>query len=118
MDGVICYWKNDNYNKNEVLIMDNVNFLKNLIKENNIKIVLTTARSKKKCKQVLRLLKHQGLNFNKCVYDLGVGQRLVINDKKSTGLKSAFSLNTERNKSFSDLYKELIEGSDFDVKLD
>ena len=118
MDGVICYWKKDNYNKDEVLIMENVNLLKKLIKEKNCKIILTTARSKKKCKQVLKLLKHQGLNFYKCVYDLGVGQRLVINDKKSTGLKSAFSLNTERNKSFFDLYKELIEGSDFDVKLD
>lgn len=118
MDGVLCYWKNEKYNKDEVLIMENVNFLKELIKENNIKIVLTTARSKKKCKQVLRLLKHQGLKVSKYVFDLGVGQRLVINDKKSTGLNSAFSLNTDRNKNFFKLFKERIEGSDFLVKLD
>ena len=60
-------------------------------------IVLTTARSKSDCKYILRYFKKHGFKFDKCLFDLPVGKRVVINDTKYKGQVKAVAVEYPRN---------------------
>ncbi|MCX8167108.1 MAG: hypothetical protein N3E37_04625 [Candidatus Micrarchaeota archaeon] len=61
------------------------------------KIVLLTARSSKYRKITIDSLKHAKIRFDEILFDLPVGERILINDEKPDGMKTAFSINLKRN---------------------
>ena len=61
-------------------------------------VILVTSRDERYRERTERSLKKVGVCYNVIIMNLPVGERIVINDRKPSGLKTAFSINLERNK--------------------
>ena len=61
------------------------------------KIIILTARESKYRKKTERFLKENNIRFDYIIYDLPVGERIMFNDKKPSGMKTAYSYNLERD---------------------
>ncbi|MDD5029333.1 MAG: hypothetical protein PHH58_07520 [Rhodoferax sp.] len=60
-------------------------------------IVLLSARQSVWREPTLAWLAAQGLRFNQALFDLPTGERILINDKKDSGLATALALNLKRD---------------------
>jgi hypothetical protein len=63
-------------------------------------IIIVTGRSLAYKDLTTTSLKKYNLRFNHIIFDLPLGERIVINDKKPSGLETAISWNVDRNKGF------------------
>lgn len=63
-------------------------------------IIITTGRSDEYREASLKLLKDNGLRFNHAIFNLPLGERIVVNDIKPGGLKTAVSWNVQRDRGF------------------
>ncbi len=61
------------------------------------KVILMTAREKKYEKQLLSFLEKSGIRYNQIIFDLPQGERILVNDKKDSGLKTAHAINKDRD---------------------
>ena len=61
------------------------------------KIILLTAREKKYEFELRKFLKQEQIRYDEIICDLPIGERILINDKKPSGLKTAHSVNLERD---------------------
>ena len=71
-------------------------FFNNNIKDKDIVILLT---SRKKCyiKDLEIFLLQNNIKFNHLICNLPFGERVLFNDKKPSGLKTAFAINSNRD---------------------
>lgn len=68
-------------------------------------VVLVTARSKKYELFTKNSLKINNIRYNLVVFELPAGPRIIINDMKESGLKTAFAINVRRNNGLKSLVK-------------
>lgn len=61
-------------------------------------IIFITSRSKECAGFTEQFLKESGIRYNAILYDAPYGERILINDKKPSGLNMAVAVNTERDK--------------------
>ena len=61
------------------------------------KIIFLTSREEKYKEKTIRFLKDNGLRFDYIIFDLPPGERILINDIKPGGLKTAICINVKRN---------------------
>jgi excinuclease UvrABC helicase subunit UvrB len=61
------------------------------------KIILLTARKKIYEEQLVIFLKNNGIRFDQIICDLPTGERIILNDKKPSGLKTAYAINVDRD---------------------
>ena len=98
IDGVI--FEHNKYLNNsagkERLLPGVKKFLDNIPKDD--KIILLSARSKKWKEHTIKQLRINKLRYNTIIFDLPVGERILINDIKPSGLKTAIAINIKRNK--------------------
>lgn len=66
-------------------------------------VLILTAREKEVREQTLKFLIENGIRFNEIIFEMPMGERILINDIKPSGLKCAHSINTERNQGLKDL---------------
>ena len=64
------------------------------------KIILVSSRPKYLKKHTKKFLTKHGIWFDKIIFKLPRGERIVINDKKPNGAEAAIAWNVERNKGF------------------
>lgn len=64
-------------------------------------IVITTGREEEHKKSSLKILEENGLRYDHVIFGLPLGERIVVNDLKPEGLKTAIAWNVERNKGFT-----------------
>lgn len=94
IDGVIA--KHNSYLDGQDVINENIiKFFKSI--PINDTIIITTSRQKKHKKITETFLKNHKIKFHCVIYDLPPGERIVINDKKPKGLKTAKAINTTRD---------------------
>ena len=100
IDGVIfkhnAYLKYYKKNKNDKLLPGVKRFLKKIPSDDYI--ILLTSRNKKFKDYTIKQLNYYGIRFNKILFDLPVGERILINDIKPNGLKTAIAINLKRDK--------------------
>ena len=60
-------------------------------------IILMSARKKFEQKSTLEFLEHYKLRYDKIIFELPVGERILINDRKPRGLKTALAVNVNRD---------------------
>ena len=70
-------------------------FLKNI--PNNDKIIFITSRSLEYKEITEKFLIENGIIYETIIYELPYGERILINDKKPSGLKTSLAFNTERD---------------------
>ena len=64
------------------------------------KVILLTARSKSEVANLKVFLAQHKICFDKIISDLPFGERILINDIKPSGLKTAFAINKVRDEKF------------------
>lgn len=95
IDGTICKhngYKDDGY---DTLLPGVTDFFSKLPKED--KIIFITSRKQEYAEITEKLLYENGIRFAAIIYDLPYGERILINDKKPSGLCTSIAINTERN---------------------
>lgn len=61
------------------------------------KIILLTARQKRYRRRLVSFLARQGIRYDQIIFDMPHGERILINDKKDSGLKTAYAINKGRD---------------------
>lgn len=61
------------------------------------KVVLLTARKEVFREQLESFLNANGIRFDKILYGIPMGERILVNDKKPSGLVTAYAVNKERD---------------------
>ena len=112
IDGTIIRHKgNDLISKDEFLSRDEVlpgvkEFWENIPKDDVI--VLVTARPEDYRDQTLALLTAHDLRYDQAIFNLPRGQRILVNDARPTGLKTAIAWNVIRDQGFLEDYFNLL----------
>lgn len=60
-------------------------------------IILLSARPDSYREQTLSWISSRGLRFDHALFDMPVGERVLINDRKASGLQTALAVNLLRN---------------------
>mgnify|MGYP002539565972 CR=1 FL=1 len=76
--------------------------------DNNIKdddyVLLVTSRDEKYKNITELFLKKEKIRFNKIIYNLPYGERILINDCKPSGLQMSLAINTNRDEFMDDKF--------------
>lgn len=94
VDGTICV--HNGYKNGEDIILDGVKELFAQIPEEDMIILLTSRKSEEK-DNLIKFMKDNGLRYNHIIFDAPVGERILINDDKPSGLKCAYVINKKRD---------------------
>lgn len=60
-------------------------------------IILMTARPQTSSAELERFLEESGIRYDRIIYDVPQGERVLVNDKKPSGLITAYAINKERD---------------------
>lgn len=71
-------------------------------------IILLTARSDTFRERTLAWLQQNNLRFDHVIFNLPTGERILINDKKESGLLTAYSVNLNRNSGLKSLEVKIV----------
>lgn len=69
------------------------------------KVVLLTARQEEYLPALEEFLKVNNIRYDYLLTDMPMGERILVNDRKPSGLDMAFAINKNRDKSFNIAYK-------------
>ena len=94
MDGTLVI-HNGYLTGKDVMLPESKKFIDSVDKDDVI--VITTGRSISQKEATEKFLRDSGLRFNYVLYDLPLGERIVINDEKPSGMKTAYSYNVKRD---------------------
>lgn len=67
-------------------------------------IIIITARKQEYKDITEKFLKDNGIRYNHIVFEAPYGERIVINDKKPSGLSVSVAINTERDEAWGIKY--------------
>lgn len=60
-------------------------------------ILITTAREKEAKEKTVKFLNDNGIRFNEILFEMPMGERILINDDKPSGLRCAYAITPNRN---------------------
>ena len=60
-------------------------------------VVILTSRKEKYRQQTIDFLKEQNIRYDHIIFDVPYGERIVVNDKKPSGLRTAVTVCTKRD---------------------
>lgn len=79
------------------------NFFEQLPEEDFV--LIATSRKSEYAVETEAFLKGNGIRFDSIVYGIPYGERLLVNDEKPSGLKTAFAINTRRDQFMETTFK-------------
>ena len=62
------------------------------------RILILTSRTDDYRQMTLDFLKENGIRYDDILFNMPVGERIVVNDRKPSGIDMAISINIDRNK--------------------
>lgn len=65
------------------------------------KVILLSARESSQMPRLKAFLRENNVRFDEILCDLPVGERILINDTKPNGLKTAYALNKKRDEALN-----------------
>ena len=78
-------------------VLDGVaEYLQNL--PENDKIILFTSRTEEYRQMTVDFLKAAGIRYDTVLFDMPMGERIIVNDRKPSGLDMAIALNVDRDR--------------------
>lgn len=63
----------------------------------NDRIIIVTSRMEEYRNRTICFLKAQSIRYDVILFDMPMGERIVVNDRKPSGLDMAIAVNLERN---------------------
>ena len=73
------------------------------------KIVLLTARKEEYLPALKEFLKANNIRYDYLLTDMPMGERILVNDRKPSGLDMAFAINKNRDENLDIVYKINVE---------
>lgn len=61
-------------------------------------ILIFTSRTEEYREQTVNFLKEHNIRYDKILFNMPMGERIVVNDRKPSGIDMAFAVNLERDK--------------------
>lgn len=95
IDGTICKHNGYKIDGHDSLLPGAKEFFQSI--GPNDKVILITSRRKEYAKATESFLRASGIHWDEIVYELPYGERILVNDRKPSGLKTSIAINTERN---------------------
>lgn len=95
LDGTIVKHNGYKIDGQDTLLPGAKDYLDNI--SENDKIVFFTSRLEEYKLTTLEFLNESGIRYDQILFNLPVGERIVINDRKPSGLNMAIALNINRN---------------------
>ena len=71
----------------------------------NDMIIFITSRKKEYQGITEQFLKDNGIKYHKIIFDAPYGERILINDRKPSGLSMSIAVNTERDEFVRDIFE-------------
>lgn len=62
------------------------------------KIVILTSRTDEYKQMTLDFLQENGIRFNEILFNMPMGERIIVNDRKPSGLDMSVAINIDRDK--------------------
>lgn len=62
------------------------------------RVVILTSRTDEYRDSTLRFLKEKGIRYDDILFNMPMGERIVINDRKPSGLDMAYAVNLDRDR--------------------
>ena len=94
VDGTICV--HNGYKNGEDVILGGVKELFAQIPEEDMIIILTSRKTEEK-ENLIKFMNNNGLRYNHIIFDAPMGERILVNDDKPSGLKCAYAVNKNRD---------------------
>ncbi|MCI9048441.1 MAG: hypothetical protein HFG71_14485 [Hungatella sp.] len=64
------------------------------------RIIILTSRKSRYRQETVRFLKENKIRYDEILFDMPMGERIVVNDRKPSGLDMAVALNLDRDQFF------------------
>jgi hypothetical protein len=97
LDGTIL--KHNGYKEGKDKLLKGVKEFFDII-PNEDTIIILTSRETKYADQTIKFLKQNKIRYDHIIFNIPFGERILINDKKESGLITAYAINKERNSPF------------------
>ena len=97
LDGTIL--KHNGYKEGKDKLLKGVKEFFDII-PNEDTIIILTSRETKYTDQTINFLKQNKIRYDHIIFNIPFGERILINDKKESGLITAYAINKERNSPF------------------
>ncbi|WP_413853935.1 hypothetical protein [Candidatus Ruminimicrobium bovinum] len=94
IDGTIVI--HNGYKRGQDILLPGVKQLFKKIKKEDM-IIFITSRDISFKKNLENFLNKNKIRYSHIIYNAPMGERILINDKKTSGLKTAFAINKNRN---------------------
>lgn len=94
VDGTICV--HNGYKNGGDKILDGVKEFFTQIPDNDMILILTSRPSLEK-ENLIKFMNENGLRYNQIIFDVPMGERILINDDKPSGLKTAYAITKKRD---------------------
>lgn len=88
----------------DVVIEEAVRFIESIDKDDLI--IFITSRKEEERENTIDFLRSNNIRFDQIIFDAPYGERIVINDKKPSGLNMAYAVNINRNEFPELIYTE------------
>ena len=102
IDGTLCI--HNGYKNGRDVILDGVKELFTQIPNEDM-IILLTSRKEEAKENLIKFMNDNGLRYNHIIFDAPMGERILINDNKPSGLKCAYAINKKRNDALDVCFK-------------
>lgn len=66
-------------------------------------VLILTAREKEAREKTEKFLKQNEIRYNEILFEMPMGERILINDDKPSGLKCAYAITPKRNQGLENL---------------
>ena len=66
-------------------------------------VLIMTAREKEAKEKTVKFLNDNGIRFNEILFEMPMGERILINDDKPSELRSAYAITPTRNQGLENL---------------
>ena len=96
VDGTLCI--HNGYKNGGDEILNGVKEFFNQIPKDDMIILLTSRKAEEK-ENLVFFMKNNGLRYDHIIFDAPVGERILINDNKPSGLKMAYAISKDRDAS-------------------
>lgn len=98
LDGTIVKHNGYKTDGEDTLLPGTATFLRSIPEKDMI--IFLTSRTEEYREETIKFLEINNIRFNHIIFNLPYGERILINDKKPSGLDTAVAVNCERNDDF------------------
>ena len=102
VDGTICI--HNGYKNGEDVLLGGVKEFFSKIPDDDMIILVTSRKSDEKLR-LEKFMKANGLRYSHIIFDAPMGERILVNDDKPSGLKCAYAINKRRDEKLDVKFK-------------